>query len=71
MGEIQHGTYDDECEGLTNEEISALYGFRENGEPESGEHESDENEASKVYMESDGFRDSDYDLDSDIEACLS
>ena len=32
MGELQHGVYDDECEGLTKEEINAFYGFEEDGE---------------------------------------
>lgn len=32
MGELQHGIYDDECEGLTEEEINAFYGFEEDGE---------------------------------------
>lgn len=34
MGELQHGVYnyDDECEGLTEEEINAFYGFAEDGE---------------------------------------
>lgn len=34
MGELQHGSYDydDECEGLTGEEINAFYGFAEDGE---------------------------------------
>ena len=32
MEELQHGVYDDECEGLTEEEITAFYGFAEDGE---------------------------------------
>jgi hypothetical protein len=32
LGELQHGVYDDECEGLTEEEINAFYGFEEDGE---------------------------------------
>jgi len=34
LGELQHGIYDydDECEGLTEEEINAFYGFTEDGE---------------------------------------
>lgn len=32
MGELQHGVYDDECEGLTEEEINAFYGIAEDGE---------------------------------------
>jgi len=33
MGELQHGMYNDEYEGLTQEEINALYGFDKDGEP--------------------------------------
>ena len=32
MGELQHSIYDDECEGLTEEEINIFYGFEEDGE---------------------------------------
>ena len=32
MGELQHSIYDDECEGLTEEEINVFYGFEEDGE---------------------------------------
>jgi len=34
LGELQHGIYDydDECEGLTEEEINAFYCFAEDGE---------------------------------------
>ena len=32
MGELKHGIYDDECVGLTGEEINVFYDFEENGE---------------------------------------
>lgn len=32
MGELQHGVYDDECKGLTGEEINAFYDFDKDGE---------------------------------------
>lgn len=34
MGELQHGVYDDECKGLTGEEINAFYDFDNDGEPQ-------------------------------------
>jgi hypothetical protein len=51
LGELQHGIYDDECEGLTEEEINAFYGFEEDGESQvidenpdqSDENDSDDN----------------------------
>jgi hypothetical protein len=51
LGELQHGIYDDECEGLTKEEINAFYGFEEDGESQvidenpdqSDENDSDDN----------------------------
>ncbi|KIJ89920.1 hypothetical protein K443DRAFT_56982, partial [Laccaria amethystina LaAM-08-1] len=49
LGELQHGVYDDECEGLREEEINAFYGFAEDGEslvldetPDQGSEDSDE-----------------------------
>jgi hypothetical protein len=75
MGEIQHGTYDDECEGLTYEEINALYGFGTNGDPEIGEEEEASDDESRADFDSDNETDrmeidSDHELNSDIEACL-
>jgi hypothetical protein len=34
LGELQHGTYDDECENLTEEEVNTFYDrdFDEDGE---------------------------------------
>ena len=38
---MQHGFYDDECEGLTPEEINAFYGFSESKEPQDSDEDSD------------------------------
>ena len=49
MGELQHGIYDydDECEGLTEEEINAFYGFAE--DRESVVHDETSDEGSDEY----------------------
>ena len=39
MGQLQHGVYDDECEGLTQEEINAYYDFGHNGEPQGSDED--------------------------------
>jgi hypothetical protein len=44
MGELQHGTYDDECEGLTLEEVNAFYDFGEDGERQADEDSNKSNE---------------------------
>lgn len=44
MGELQHGAYDDECEGLNEEEINAFYGFEETHELDESSNQSDEDE---------------------------
>lgn len=60
MGELQHGTYDDECEGLTLEEVNVYYDFGDDGETEAdeefnkGQEDSDDNcEESEADMELD------------------
>jgi hypothetical protein len=49
LGELQHGVYDDECKGLTGEEINAFYDFDNDGEsqffdksPDKTDEDSDE-----------------------------
>lgn len=44
MGELQHGTYDDECEGLTLEEVNFFYDFGEDGERQADEDSNKSNE---------------------------
>ena len=69
MGELQHGFYNDECEGLTPKEINAFYGLSgseesqdsdedSNGSDEQVDHSSDNYEGSEADMELDeeGFR---------------
>ena len=83
MGELQHGTYDNECEGLTLEEVNGFYDFSEEGESQFGdedpdqsdeEQEEDSGEESEVGMELDepGLGDIiDPDQDFDMEVCHS
>ena len=44
MGELQHGAYDDECEGLNEEEINAFYGFEDDGETQVPDESSDQSD---------------------------
>ena len=41
MGELEHGVYDDECEGLNEEELNAFYGFKADGESQGLDESSD------------------------------
>ena len=53
MGQLQHGVYDDECEGLTQEEINAYYDFGHNGEPQGSDEDANhsDEEQGEVYVE--------------------
>ena len=62
MGELQHGTYDDECDGLTLEEVNAFYGFGEDGEPPADEDSNQLND-SEEQEGSDGESEADMELD--------
>jgi hypothetical protein len=42
MGELRHGVYEDECEGLTEKEIYAFYGFDDDEDPYRSDEEEDE-----------------------------
>jgi len=42
LGELQHGAYDNECEGLNEEEINAFYGFEDDGEKKVPDESSDQ-----------------------------
>jgi hypothetical protein len=44
LGELQHGTYDDECEGLTLEEVNGFYDFSEEGESQFGDEDPDQSD---------------------------
>ena len=54
MGELQHGIYDDECKGLTEEEINAFYDFDNDGESQVLDKSAD-----KTDSDSDDSDDSD------------
>jgi len=45
LGELEHGVYDDECEGLTEEEINAFYGFEKDGESQVIDESPDEDDS--------------------------
>lgn len=58
MGGLQHGVYDDECEGLTGEEINAFYGFEEDEEsqvsdesPERSDEDDSDNDGNLEELE--------------------
>ena len=36
MGQLKHGIYDDNCIGMSPNEVNAHYGFDENGYPLNG-----------------------------------
>jgi hypothetical protein len=44
LGELKHGAYDDECEGLSEEEINAFYGFENDGEMQALDESSDQSD---------------------------
>ena len=48
MGELQHGTYDDQCEDLSYDEINELFGFGEN-EEEDGDQSDNSDSAEQEH----------------------
>ena len=69
MGELEHGTYDDDCEDLTEEEINAFYNFNENGELLSDEEDpdqSDDETDSPDVNESGNTTDSDHGFGTEV-----
>lgn len=61
MGELQHGTYDDECEGLTLEEVNFFYDFGEDGERQADEDSNKSNEGQ------DGSDDDEIETDMELD----
>lgn len=58
MGQLKDGVYNyDECEGLTEDEINAFYGFEEGGEPFPDEDLESVDELSDEEDPSDGDTD--------------
>ena len=65
MGELQHGIYDDECEGLTHEEINTFYGFGEGGELQVGDEDPDQSEQDQEEDRSDNYKESEANMELD------
>ena len=63
MGELQHGTYDD-CEGLTEEEVNAFYGFNKDGESWVVDEDMGQSEA----QDSDDSDDDEYSEEFEVDA---
>jgi len=62
MEKLQHGIYDNECEGLTHKEINTFYSFGEGGELHIGNEDPDQSDQDQEEDRSDNYK--------DIEACL-
>jgi hypothetical protein len=65
MGQLQHGVYDDECEGLTPEEINAFYGFDEDGGLQGGDEDSDRSDEEEEEDSGDNYVESEADMELD------
>ena len=74
MGELEHGTYDDEREGLTHEEVNALFGFEEDGEPigeGDDQDDSDSDPEEQKYYGDNSYEKDRVNVDPDIEVCFT
>jgi hypothetical protein len=75
MEELWQGIYDDECAGLMYEEINALHGFSEEGEPT----DKDTDQTSDSDSDLEGLGDlgnhketeAEAEIDAGIEVCFS
>lgn len=67
MGELEHGTYNDECADLTEDEVYTYFGFNKNGEESSDglELESDEELAELEGEHEDAIELSEYPVSED------
>jgi len=67
MGSLQHGFYDDECEGLTAEEINAFYGFSDSEEPQDSDsdEDSDRSDEEQGDQSGDNYEESEADMELD------
>lgn len=65
MGELQHGVYDDECKGLTEEEINAFYDFDNDGESQVLDKSADKTDSDSDDSDSATYDDGIHDLDSE------
>ena len=51
MGELQHGVYDDECDGLTPEEIDVFYDLNDDKEVQGSDEDTDQSDEGHDYDE--------------------
>ena len=63
MGELQHGTYDNECEGLTLEEVNSFYSFGEDGDLQADEDSYQSNEGQEGSDDNNEESEADMELD--------
>ena len=66
MGELQHGTYDDDCEDLTLEEVNGFYNFKEDGEPQVGDEDPERSDEEQEEDSGDNYEEIEADLELDI-----
>ena len=68
MGELQHGVYDDECDGLTPEEIDVFYDLNDDKEVQGSDEDTDQSDEGHDYDEDSDQSDEGHDYDEESEA---
>ena len=68
MGELQHGVYDDECDGLTPEEIDVFYDLNDDKEVQGSDEDMDQLDEGHDYDEDSDQSDEGHDYDEESEA---
>ena len=68
MGELQHGVYDDECDGLTPEEIDVFYDLNDDKEVQGSDEDTDQLDEGHDYDEDSDQSDELHDYDEESEA---
>ena len=66
MGELQHDTYDDDCEGLTLEEVNGFYNFKEDREPQVSDENPEQSDEEQEEDSGDNYEEIEADLELDI-----
>ena len=68
MGELQHGVYDDdECKGLTGEEINAFYDFDNDGESQVLDKTDQDSDSDEYDDSDDHLEESEVDEELELE----
>ena len=66
LGELQHGTYNDECDGLTLEEVNSFYDFGEDGEPQfDNDEDPDQLDEEREEDSGDNYEEGEVDMELD------